>query len=161
LVTILRFITFVKNDGKMVDRILEVIREKKLTPSQFADEIGAQRSGMSHILSGRNKPSLEFVMKILKRYPEIKAEWLLYGTSSDGTDQITDMIAKADAELKTGTERKSDSMPSPTLFDEPEVTGKPEIKTQRPIKKERTERKIEKIVVFYDDRSFREYEPER
>ena len=70
----------------MLERILELIKNKKLTPSQFADEIGIQRSGMSHIISGRNNPSLEFVMKVLKRYPEIKPEWLRFGTLNHDTN---------------------------------------------------------------------------
>ena len=61
----------------MIDRILELMKDKNLTPSQFADEIGIQRSGISHLISGRNKPSLEFIMKVLKRYPDVKAEYLL------------------------------------------------------------------------------------
>ena len=47
--------------------------------SQFAEEIGVQPSGISHILSGRNHPSLDFVLKVLKRYPDLSTEWLLFG----------------------------------------------------------------------------------
>jgi transcriptional regulator with XRE-family HTH domain len=146
----------------MVDRILEVIREKNLTPSQFADEIGVQRSGMSHILSGRNKPSLEFIMKVLKRYQDIKPEWLLYGTASPVSENETGAAAVNETGTAKAVNRNIPAEVPPTLFDEPENTGiKPEARSQRPLKKEKTERKIEKIVVFYDDRSFREYEPER
>ncbi|MCX6266454.1 MAG: helix-turn-helix transcriptional regulator [Bacteroidetes bacterium] len=124
---------------------------KNLTPSQFADEIGIQRSGVSHLISGRNKPSLEFIMKVLKRFPDVKPDYLLYGTS----------------EIKNGNSVNSLNEPelipkvSPTLFDQPEqVDYKPEPKPQRQVKRERLERKIEKIVVFFDDKTFREYEPE-
>jgi transcriptional regulator with XRE-family HTH domain len=55
------------------------MRAKNITASQFADEINIQRSGMSHIMSGRNKPSLDFVMRVLNRYPEIDTNWLLFG----------------------------------------------------------------------------------
>ncbi|MDP4223940.1 MAG: helix-turn-helix transcriptional regulator, partial [Bacteroidota bacterium] len=44
--------------------------------------IGVQPSGISHILSGRNKPSLDFVLKMLERYPFISTEWLLFGKGS-------------------------------------------------------------------------------
>jgi len=53
-----------------------------MTSSQFADEIGIQRSSMSHVLTGRNKPSLEFVQRILKRFPEVDTNWLLFGTGA-------------------------------------------------------------------------------
>ena len=63
----------------MIDRINLIMRAKNITASQFADEINIQRSGMSHIMSGRNKPSLDFVMRVLNRYPEIDTNWLLFG----------------------------------------------------------------------------------
>ncbi|MCX6307019.1 MAG: helix-turn-helix transcriptional regulator [Bacteroidetes bacterium] len=135
----------------MVDRILELMKEKNLTPSQFADEIGIQRSGMSHLISGRNNPSLEFIMKVLKRFPEVKADYLLYGISESSQT----------AKETPGNENEFIPKISPTLFDQPEIPeSKTEPKPQRPVKRERTERKIEKIVVFYDDKTFREYEPE-
>ena len=55
------------------------MQAKNITARQFAEEIGIQPSGMSHILGGRNNPSLDFVVKVLKRYPEIDAGWLLLG----------------------------------------------------------------------------------
>ena len=135
----------------MIDRVLALMQEKNLTPSQFADEIGIQRSGISHLISGRNKPSLEFILKVLKRFPDVKAEYLLYGTSE---------IQNVKEEEKR-EEKEITSNNSPTLFEQPEITeNKPEPRPQRQAKKERIERKIEKIVVFYDDRTFREYEPE-
>lgn len=63
----------------MVNRINLILRAKNITSKQFADEIGVQPSGMSHILSGRNNPSLDFVMKVVRRYPEIDINWLMFG----------------------------------------------------------------------------------
>jgi DNA-binding XRE family transcriptional regulator len=60
-------------------RIEQILEEYQLSPSRFADEIDVQRSSISHILSERNKPSLELISKILKKYPEINAEWLITG----------------------------------------------------------------------------------
>jgi len=61
------------------DRISKVIEYSKLTPSEFADEIDVQRSSISHITSGRNKPSLEFIIKIKSHFPEILWDWLVNG----------------------------------------------------------------------------------
>lgn len=55
------------------------MRAKNITARQFAEEIGIQPSGMSHIMGGRNNPSLDFVAKVLRRYPEIDANWLILG----------------------------------------------------------------------------------
>ncbi len=63
----------------MVDRIQLILKSKNLSSSQFADEIQVQRSSVSHILTGRNKPSLDFVSKILSSYPELNSDWLLFG----------------------------------------------------------------------------------
>jgi transcriptional regulator with XRE-family HTH domain len=63
----------------MKDRVQLLIKSKNFTAAQFADEIGVQKSGVSHILSGRNNPSLDFIQKILTRFPEISTDWLLFG----------------------------------------------------------------------------------
>lgn len=63
----------------MVDRINLIMQAKNLTARQFAEQIGVQPSNMSHILSGRNRPSLDFVMKVVNRYPEIDIRWLTLG----------------------------------------------------------------------------------
>ena len=63
----------------MINRINLILQAKNITARQFAEEIGIQPSGMSHILGGRNNPSLDFVAKVLRRYPEIDANWLLLG----------------------------------------------------------------------------------
>jgi len=65
------------------DRIQEIILKKDLTPSYFADEIGVQRSSISHILANRNKPSLEIIHKILRRYPDISFTWLMEGVDEE------------------------------------------------------------------------------
>lgn len=64
----------------MVNRIKKVIGLKNLSSSHFADQIGVQRATISHILSGRNKPSLEVIQKILDTFPDISSEWLVKGT---------------------------------------------------------------------------------
>ena len=61
------------------NRIQKIIQYSMLTASEFADEIGVQRSNISHIISGRNKPSLDFIIKIKDRFPEIQWEWIIEG----------------------------------------------------------------------------------
>jgi transcriptional regulator with XRE-family HTH domain len=63
----------------MKDRIILLIKAKNLTAAQFADEINVQKSSISHIISGRNNASLDFVQKVLSRYPEVSMEWLMWG----------------------------------------------------------------------------------
>ncbi|MBT2559410.1 helix-turn-helix domain-containing protein [Hymenobacter sp. ISL-91] len=64
----------------MLDRIQELLRVRELSSSQFADAIGVSRPVVSHILSGRNKPSLEVVQKVIAAFPDLSLSWLLNGT---------------------------------------------------------------------------------
>ena len=66
------------NDA-FISRLKEVIEYYGLSPSLFADKIGVQRSSVSHVLSGRNRPSLEFVMKLVTIFPEVNIYWLMNG----------------------------------------------------------------------------------
>lgn len=63
----------------MIDRIREVINYSQLSAAAFADNIGISRSGLTHLLTGRNQPSLDVAKKILAKYPEISTEWLIMG----------------------------------------------------------------------------------
>ncbi len=73
----------------MIDRINLILKANNITARQFAEEIGIQPSGMSHILGGRNNPSLDFVTKVINRYPEIDANWLLLGRGAMITNSPT------------------------------------------------------------------------
>lgn len=71
-----------KTLNTMVERIREILQANQLTPTQFADTIGVARPIISHILSGRNKPSLEVVQKIVAAFPAISLPWLLSGAGA-------------------------------------------------------------------------------
>ena len=60
-------------------RIVEILEMENLKPTQLADMIGVQRSSVSHILNGRNKPSLDFIIKLLQKFDNINPDWLLFG----------------------------------------------------------------------------------
>lgn len=63
----------------MKERLVQVIRYYNVTPAQLADNMGVQRSSISHVISGRNKPSFDFLIKLLEKYPDLNAEWMLLG----------------------------------------------------------------------------------
>ncbi len=74
----------------MIDRIKQVLDYSQLSSSAFADAIGISRSGMAHLLNGRNQPSLDVARKILATYPEISTEWLIMGMGEMmRTDDLT------------------------------------------------------------------------
>ena len=70
------------NTEDFIKRLEKILDYYNLTASSFADKIGVQRSSISHLLSGRNKPSLDFILKILDVFPEIDLYWILNGKGS-------------------------------------------------------------------------------
>lgn len=95
------------------ERISKVIEYSNLSPSEFADEIDVQRSSISHITSGRNKPSLEFIIKIKSSFPEILWDWLVTGEG--------EMLKSELPEIESAPEEKADDekgkpTPLPDLF---------------------------------------------
>jgi len=90
------------------ERITKVIEFSKLTASEFADEIDVQRSSISHIISGRNKPSLEFITKVKYAFPELEWDWLITGDGS--------MIKEKDEVTDVKPEDTSKKMSLPDLF---------------------------------------------
>jgi transcriptional regulator with XRE-family HTH domain len=73
-----KYITMV-NTEEFIKRLERLLDYYGLSASAFADKVGVQRSSISHLLAGRNKPSLEFVMKVINTFPEVNLYWLLNG----------------------------------------------------------------------------------
>lgn len=95
------------------ERISKVIEYSKLSSSEFADEIDVQRSSISHITSGRNKPSLEFIIKIKSRFPEILWDWLVTG---DGEMLKSDLPETEHVLESENSEEKTKPTSLPDLF---------------------------------------------
>jgi transcriptional regulator with XRE-family HTH domain len=124
------------NIEEFAKRLKIILNYYELSASSLADKIEVQRSSISHILSGRNKPSLEFVMKILKMFPEVELYWLLNGT---GTFPKSKVISPA---------------PTPTALEKshPQLSN-----TDVNVIAQQGNREIERIVIFYKDGTFRNY----
>ena len=145
----------------MLDRLSQIIKTKQLSASQFADEIGVQRSSVSHVLSGRNKPSLDFITKVALRFPDINNEWLLTGRGqmlipSDASEDFGDtnihtagIIEEKTEEVEADNERIEEKIAR-------ELVSK--AKTGRD-RSQAGSVSIEKIVIFYDNGSFSDYSP--
>lgn len=94
------------------ERISKVIEYSNLTPSEFADEIDVQRSSISHITSGRNKPSLEFIIKIKSRFPELLWDWLVTGEG----EMLKQELPETEMPGKSAEDEKAQPTPLPDLF---------------------------------------------
>ena len=117
------------NTSKFALRLQKIIDYYDETASSFAEKIGVQRSSISHILSGRNKPSLDFVMKILHTYPDVELYWLMNGKGDFPKNGSADEIQ---SELVKNSKSVADI--------------------------HKKDSSIDKIIIFYKDGSFKSYE---
>ncbi len=135
----------------MKDRIIKFLTHENISATKFADEIGVQRSSISHILSGRNNPSYEFILKMLSRYKYLNAEWLITGSGN--------MVKKN--EQNPAAEDSSNKIKQMDLFQvrQEKAAAKPsEIKTAEAAERiNAVDRRIDKILVFYSDKTFEEF----
>jgi transcriptional regulator with XRE-family HTH domain len=143
----------------MKDRIIKFLTHENLTATKFADEIGVQRSSISHILSGRNNPSYDFIQKILSRYKNINADWLLLGTGHmfKKTEQIDLFTSSSGVEATT----KVKEIPKQTTDS---LSSRESNKTVQTVPEKEiipSSRTVEKILIFYSDKTFDEFKPAR
>lgn len=85
----------------ITERLKKIMEDSGLSAAQMADRIGVQRSAISHILSGRNKPSLDFILKVLESFPEVSSEWLLRGQKS--ADKTPVLMAQNESQKQSET----------------------------------------------------------
>lgn len=164
----------------MKDRIQRIISRENLTASKFADIIGVQRSSVSHIISGRNNPGLDFLSKILQNFPHISGDWLITGQGSmvklSGNSKMPSLFdkkendeAKRPAVDSTQNEASHvDRVEAPPQVNIPQETApitqekvmeQPPINIPLPLITAKSNVSIEKIVVLYVDKTFLEYSP--
>jgi len=134
----------------MVERIKEIILKEGLTSGSFADMVGVQRSSMSHIINGRNNPSLDFIVKTLQSFPKINPEWLLAGIGAMYRSEVTSQPAQPVRERSI-----FDSVPEPVVKPIP-VPEPKRVEIQiDPIKN--SEKYIDKVLIFYSDHTYDEF----
>lgn len=145
------------NIEDFIKRLEIILDYYAINASSFADKIGVQRSSLSHLLSGRNKPSLDFVLKILDVYPEVDLYWILNGKGSFPKNAVSD------TEKTIPHTPINQSIPN-SLFDEEKNENVTQIRPERKteagtIKTTTNEAEIDKIVIFYKDGTFKSYIP--
>jgi len=126
------------NNSEFAGRLTEIMDYYQLSASAFSDRIQVPRSSISHLLSGRNKPSLDFVLKVVKEFNEVELYWLLNGKGTFPSGPPSTSV-KVDP-----FEEDSRNMPVKGRVDKNSPGAS-------------TEKELERIVFFYTDGSFREY----
>lgn len=145
----------------MKNRILRVMDHEGMTPSRFAEAIGIQRSAMSHIISGRNNPSLDVLLKILERFTYVDSDWLLFGK---GDMMREHMLTQPD--LFTNTAKNPPNVPDVSEYRrEIRVDPPTNIIQQTTIEhinlQEKSSRNVSKIMIFYSDNTFETFTAEK
>ncbi|NVO09492.1 MAG: helix-turn-helix transcriptional regulator [Bacteroidales bacterium] len=134
----------------MEARIQKLISYENLTPTKFADIIGVQRSAISHILSGRNKPSFDLIQKILNKFPRLSSEWLLMGRGEMYKTMVQQRLFDVD---QKPNDIKTEVKP-PVIQENAPIISIPKEAESRV-----NDSSIERIIIFYSDKSFKEYTP--
>ena len=148
-------------------KIEQIIIDKGLSPSYFADTIGIQRSSISHILSGRNKPSLDIIQRILRVFPDIDRDWLLFDSEipQQNTPQINRQQPENQANTRQNLFEQTPRESSKSFQAEPNVVKSPvsmpvKRKIERPtVPPISLGKEIERIMIFYTDGTFEEKRP--
>lgn len=148
------------NTEDFIKRLEHVLEYYGLTASSFADKINVQRSSISHLLSGRNKPSLDFILKVLEQFPEIDLLWFLNGVG------VFPNTSKSQSSNSNEIKAENKNIPKQiNLFDENKIEEKNRVvenkfqkKSNTPILEQVSQAsEIEKIIIFYNDGTFKSY----
>lgn len=124
---------FVTQDVRTMNRrLLQFLQAENLTQTQFADTLSVARGSVSHILSGRNKPGYDFLESLLLHYPNLNLEWLLTGKGKMYHDAREESVVPDSSQL--------DLFPM-AMAEEP--------------------RQVSRILVFYDDNTYQEFNPKQ
>lgn len=148
----------------MKERIKRIMDDENLSSTEFADKLQISRAVVSHILNGRNNPSLDVVSKILQELPHINSEWLINGVGrmyKEGFDMdsiprtrnlFTQEATSQPAPSTFGEKNKENRVPEPNLSVNDAVS-----KGLMPV--ESSVRKITQIIIYYDDNTFETLTP--
>lgn len=164
----------------MKERLIQLLDLEQLTPSKFADIIDVQRSSVSHVISGRNNPSFDFIQKTLMAFPGLNAEWLIVGqgTMYDQMGrEVTGNLFEAPVEenltqipVDIANQGTENTLSEDSHVDKEEVNSSSDADLTRnpediPIDLGQQESgstgNIVQVMVFYDNDTFRTYKPSK
>ena len=153
------------NTDDFIKRLEIILEYYGLNASAFADKIGVQRSSLSHLLSGRNKPSLDFILKILEVFPDIDLYWILNGKGSfpKKIAEVSPIIATQNTS-PTSTPILNNQEATDLFSATPSTVPSNSTATTKTIVNEKitiptTSNEIDKIVIFYKNGTFKDYKP--
>ena len=144
----------------MKDRIVKIMERERMGQAQFASAIGIQRAAMSHIISGRNNPSLDVMLKILHRYPQLNPDWLLFG-KGEMLRSSDSLVEQAEDQVKTPPQLHLMADDHVEVSQAALNTEREPLEKQMAISVEKTSKTVSRIMVFYSDNTYDTFVPER
>lgn len=147
------------------ERIEKIMLDENLNASQFANEIGIKSPTISHILNGRNNPSLDVLKRILERYTNINSDWLILGVGpmyrhKNDSRELNLFFDEAVTGIESVSypEKPIEKRENEILVKQSQIKAQAELKaeTKQQIDK-MTPKSIKKIIVYFDDNTFEEY----
>lgn len=143
------------NSVTFASRLKKLMAYYELSASSFSEEIDFNRSTISHLLSGRNKPSLDFVLKVLNRFPEVTISWFLYGKDDFPPNQ-ENSNSKNISENNPQHSKEEEKLDSQSLTSPISIPVEDSI--IKSLASKSSKKEIKRIVIFYTDSSFESYE---
>ena len=151
------------NIDDFIKRLEIILDYYNLTASSFADKINVQRSSLSHLLSGRNKPSLDFIIKVIDVFPEVDLYWILNGKGVFPKSENTSIPLDVSEKRNQSIPLIESSLPEPDLFSTIVNANTPIYIEKNSVESIKTENnsseEIERIVVFFKNGTFKNYKP--
>ncbi|MFV5699063.1 helix-turn-helix domain-containing protein [Flavobacterium sp. ZT3R17] len=156
------------NIDDFIKRLEIILDYYGLNASSFADKIGVQRSSLSHLLSGRNKPSLDFILKILDVFPDVDLYWILNGKGTfpkntaqiDTKENVFEEVIKQNIPTPLNNEIIPENLFSEIKDTNPINSLDTKKMESQNIAKELFSSEIDKIVIFYKNGTFKSYVPD-
>lgn len=150
------------NVEDFIKRLEIILDYYNLSASAFADKISVQRSSLSHLLSGRNKPSLDFIIKVIEVFPEVDLYWILNGKGTFPKSEAINLLnevktAPAEVPLMQTKLDSPDLFSATTTIKNDNEIQPTEINHHSPAAV--SSNNIERIVIFYKDGTFKNYNP--
>ena len=144
-----------END-EMKDRIAHIIRAKNLTAAEFAVRLGIQPSNISHLLSGRNNPSLDFVRKLKETFPEYNLDWIIFGKGPMTVSEPF-VVTSPPPEINSTDPQEQENTPNTSVEDSSSVEKDPILFEESPISTSPSS--LKQLILVYPDNTFEVLSP--
>lgn len=141
---------------EMKDRIAHIIRAKNLTAAEFADRLGIQPSNVSHLLSGRNNPSLDFVRKLKETFPEYNLDWIVLGKGPITVSEPL-VVTSPPAETHSVESEEPEDTPNPPVESHSSPENRSIVSEESPISSPQSG--LKQLILVYPDNTFEVLSP--